>query len=64
MRKRGAERFYMPTYDMKRSLYAADPPQSVYVDLPKKMRMKKAIVHGISDIVNGREAWLLEGLVR
>ena len=63
MRKRGAERIFIPSFDIKRDpqLYDAVPPMSIYTDLPKKMRMRKAIVTGIDPLVDGKEAWLLEG---
>lgn len=60
MRRRGAERFLMPTYDMKVDLYHADPPKSVYTDLPRKLRFR--LDH---DVTVGphefSDAWVLEG---
>ncbi len=63
MRRRGAERFFMPTIEMKRdaNLYSADPPQSIYTDLPKKMRMRKQILSDIDPLVDGQTGWVLEG---
>lgn len=63
MRRRGAQRFFMPSYDMKRDrdLYDANPPASVYQDLPKKVRFRKTEVTGIDPKVDGQTAWLLEG---
>ena len=63
MRRRGAETFYMPTYEMKRDkdLYDANPPLSTYRDLPKKMRFRLDTVADIDPKVDGQEAWILEG---
>jgi hypothetical protein len=64
MRRRGTQRFFMPSYDMKKADYAADPPQSIYKDLPRKMRFRMDTVQGIDPRVDGRPAWILEGAQR
>ena len=40
MRARGYQKFYLPNLDIKENNYYADPPESVYTDLPKKLRFK------------------------
>jgi hypothetical protein len=61
MRARGTQRFFMPTYEMKKELYHARPPVSIYTDLPKKMRMSQQVITGVDPYVNSRTAWVLEG---
>ncbi len=59
MRSKGYEKFYMPTYELKNSLYTATPPLSIYKDLPKKMRFKREKARNISSRVNGKIIWSL-----
>jgi hypothetical protein len=62
MRRRGVEKFFMPTHDMKKTGYEANPPQSIYKELPRKMRFKIGTVEDVDPLVNGQEAWILESL--
>lgn len=40
----GAEKIYYPSIEIKRNVYNADPPISVYKDVPKKARFKKTTI--------------------
>lgn len=62
MRRRGVQKFFMPTHDMKKSGYEAKPPISIYKELPRKMRFKLGTVEDVDPLVDGQEAWILEGL--
>ncbi len=41
MRSRGYEKFYLPNMNIKKKMYHASPPVSIYEDLPKKLRMQQ-----------------------
>jgi hypothetical protein len=75
MRHRGAEKFFMPTPDIRNgSGYYPNghginpttrepnkpPPVATYDSLPKKMRFKKEIINGLDNRVDGDTAWVLE----
>ncbi len=59
MRSKGYEKFYIPSHDMKLKLYKANPPISIYKDLPKKMRFKQEKATNIDKKINGKMIWSL-----
>ena len=65
MRRRGSEKFFMPTFELKTTKYAGFgkhlPPENIYRDLPRKMRFHQGIIQGVDPLVDGEKAWILEG---
>jgi hypothetical protein len=66
----GKKILYIPEIQLKRRLYAADPPTSIYRDVPKKARFKTIPISKVIDIPmphsryrEGDEVWILEASV-
>jgi len=43
MRARGTQKIYMPNLEIKRDMYGSEPPESIYQDLPRKLRFQKVL---------------------
>lgn len=54
----------MSSLEMKKEMYNAEPPISIYTDLPKKMRFKEDIATGIDSRVDGKRIWSLSKTIR
>ncbi len=57
MRGRGYQRFFWPGIQMKRDMYSADPPESVYEDLPGKLRFQRSTLYGLDELAPLRDSW-------
>jgi len=69
MRSKGFGKFYYPTMQIKTSLYGANPPASMYEDLPRKLRFKKKEGSTLPDSITEKEdrltkyqVWELAGI--